>query len=202
MICGCASRQAPTSFTMVWEADFILITFCSKTPGCSDLMESWMEIRAYGWLQILKCIHLSWSLNNLVAFSYYIHTCQSSASPFSPSQLRSGMITFLSCHMRQWPLIPSKVHLLWNVCQRAGAGEIWFLALTTVGFEYCMDTNSALSCSSHSWQGILSRIDGSQRGFWQLLISQGSDRYVNSSHQTLAWKRASLINSSVQLYWL
>lgn len=68
--------------------------------------------------------------------------------------------------------------------RRARVGEIRFLALTMVGFECCMGTDSTLFCLSHSCKGVLSWTDSSQRGFWQLLISQGSERYVNPSHQT------------------
>lgn len=72
--------------------------------------------------------------------------------------------------------------------QRAGVGEIRFLALTTVETEWCMCMDSALFSWSHSCEGVLSQTDSSQRGFWQLLVSQGSGRYMNRSHQT--WEKA------------
>lgn len=72
--------------------------------------------------------------------------------------------------------------------QRAGMGEIRFLALTTVQIECCICMDSTVFSWSHSCRGVLSQTDSSQRGFWQLLISQGSGRYMNRSHQT--WEKA------------
>lgn len=41
---------------------------------------------------------------------------------------------------------------------------------------------------SHSCKGVLNQTDSSQRGFWQMLLSQGNGRYMNWSHQT--WEKA------------
>lgn len=76
---------------------------------------------------------------------------------------------------------------LWNFClfyPEAGVREIWFLALTVVEIECCIWMDCTLLSWSHSCKGVLSQTDSSQRGFWQMLISQRNCGYMNWSHQT------------------
>lgn len=62
---------------------------------------------------------------------------------------------------------------------------MWFLALTIVEIKCCIWMDCPLLSWSHSCKDVLSQIDSSQRGFWQLLISQRNGSYMNWSHQTL-----------------